>query len=102
MNLSIMFGIINLLLKKRSTHAEDIAEKFEISTRSVYRYVDHMNMEGIPIYTQIGRNGGIYLDEKYVIDKTYLTKGELDYLKSVLSENTNTMATQIKNKLNLF
>lgn len=101
MNLSIMFGIINHLQEKGTARADDLAEKFEISPRSIYRYVDQMSMEGVPIYTQIGRNGGIYMEERYIVDKTFLTKDEMDYLLNLLKENGSSPAQKIKNKLEL-
>ena len=101
MNLSIMFGIINELLANKNIHAQDIAEKFEISTRSVYRYVDQMSMAGVPVFTQIGRGGGIFLDDKFIMSKTFLTKDEFEFLNNLLSNNSSQLANRIKNKLNL-
>jgi len=101
MNLEVMFGIVNHLLEKGPAHADELAEEFEISPRSVYRYVDQMSLDGIPVYTQIGRNGGIYIDGKYVLDKTFLTKTEFDYLLNLLNQNPSTISLSIKNKLNL-
>ena len=101
MNLSIMFGIINHLQEKGPARADELAEKFEISPRSIYRYVDQMSMEGVPIYTQIGRNGGIYMESKYIVDKTFLTKDEFVFLFKLLDANKNQTAEKIKNKLNL-
>ena len=101
MNLSIMFGIINHIQEKGPARADELAEEFEISPRSIYRYVDQMSMEGVPIYTQIGRNGGIYMESRYIVNKTFLTKDEFDFLFKLLDENKKPVAKQIKNKLNL-
>lgn len=49
----LIYILLSLLNKKRIT-AKEIAERFEISTRSVYRDMDTLSLAGIPIYSERG------------------------------------------------
>ncbi len=101
MNLSVMYGILDYLLKVEKASAEELASKFEITPRSVYRYVDHMIVCGVPIFSKIGRNGGIYLDKSYKLDATFLSQDEKKLLISALSSIDSPNAKSLLIKLNL-
>ncbi len=51
--------LYNLLDKGQATVPE-LAAKFEVSPRTIYRDVEALSSAGIPIYTETGRNGGIW------------------------------------------
>ncbi len=61
----MIMGIYVFITKKGKTSAREIAEHFEISTRSVYRYLDSLSLAGIPIVTKNGRGGGVYIMEDF-------------------------------------
>lgn len=71
-----MFKIVYHLLDKGRATASELAEKFEVSVRTIYRDIDALSGAGIPIYTEAGRNGGIYLMNDFVMDKAVLTEEE--------------------------
>ena len=54
-----LFKIIYYLLEKGRATAPELAEKFEVSIRTIYRDVDSLSSAGIPIYVTAGRKGGI-------------------------------------------
>jgi len=58
---SRLFKIVYYLLNKGQASATELAERFEVSVRTIYRDIDALSGAGIPIYTQTGRNGGIRL-----------------------------------------
>ena len=58
---SRLFKIVYHLLDKGRATASELAEKFEVSVRTIYRDIDALSGAGIPIYAEAGRNGGIYL-----------------------------------------
>ncbi|SDY23090.1 helix-turn-helix transcriptional regulator [Eubacterium barkeri] len=73
---SRLFEILNLLLARGTLTAKQLAEHFEVSTRTIYRDVDQLSQAGIPIYTSQGKGGGIALLPGYVLDRTILSEGE--------------------------
>lgn len=99
---SRLFKIVYHLLDKGRATAPELSEKFEVSVRTIYRDIDALSGAGIPIYTEAGRNGGIYLMNDFVLDKTVLTEEEkreiLAALHSINSTN-NIDNRQILQKL---
>lgn len=71
-----LFGIIYILLSKKTITAKELADYFEVSTRTIYRDVEILSLLDIPIYMSKGKNGGIGLLENYKFDKTLLTDNE--------------------------
>ena len=99
---SRLFKIVYHLLDKGRATAPELSEKFEVSVRTIYRDIDALSGAGIPIYTEAGRNGGIYLMNDFVLDKAMLTEEEkreiLAALHSINSTN-NIDNRQILQKL---
>jgi predicted DNA-binding transcriptional regulator YafY len=60
-----MLTITVMLLNRDCISAKELAEKFEISVRTVYRDIDAINMAGIPIISYPGNNGGFGIMENY-------------------------------------
>ena len=56
---SRLFRIVYYLLDKGKSTAPELAEKFEVSTRTIYRDLDVISAAGIPIYATQGKGGGI-------------------------------------------
>lgn len=64
--------------------AKELAERFEVSVRTIYRDIDAINAAGIPIVTYQGTNGGIGLSEGYRLDRNILTNDELATIVTAL------------------
>ena len=75
---SRLFEILYLLVEKRSVTARALAEKLEVSERTIYRDVDALSAAGIPLYAQKGQGGGIRLMDQFVLDKTLLSQAQQD------------------------
>ena len=88
---SRLFKIVYHLLDKGQATAPELAEKFEVSVRTIYRDIDALSGAGVPIYAEAGRNGGIHLMNDFVLDKTVLSEKEkqeiLTALQSINSMN---------------
>ena len=95
-----MFGMLLSLLARPRT-AGELAEKYEMSTRSVYRYLDALEMGGVPLMRKQGRDGGFYLDSAHFIDKCYFTDAELSAAISLLRTSAvgNATVTSVADKL---
>ena len=81
MQIPILVGMLSTLLSADSlVRADDLAQKFEISVRSVYRYIAMLSEGGVPIESCIGRNGGWRIVESYKLKATYFTPEEYERL----------------------
>ena len=76
MQINRLFEIIYLLLNKKFMTANELADHFEVSVRTIYRDIDTLSLAGIPIYALQGKGGGISLLEHYVLDKSVLSERE--------------------------
>ena len=81
MKYQIMTGILFTLLQKRKVSAGELAAKYDVSVRSIYRYIDEMTVSGIPIDVFRGQNGGVYISDAFKLPKGLLTRDE--YQKAV-------------------
>ena len=98
----LLFGILINILKKGKTTTQELANEFEVSRRTILRYLDKLAMAGVPLYGERGKNGGISIMKDYVFDKSFFTPQEKDFLccelKSGNTENKQ-IARQILQKL---
>lgn len=90
--LNRLLGMIYILMNRKTVTASELAERFEISVRTVYRDVETLSMAGIPVYTRKGKNGGISLTEQFVLDKMLVTKKEQTQILSALESLKETGA----------
>lgn len=81
MKYQIMIDILITLLAKRKVSASYLATKYDVSVRSIYRYIDEMTVAGIPIDVARGANGGIFISDAYKLPKGFLTEEE--YRKAI-------------------
>ena len=76
MKYQIMTGILFTLLARRKVSAGELAAKYDVSVRSIYRYVDEMTVCGVPIDVIRGSQGGIRISDTYTLPKGLLTREE--------------------------
>ena len=69
-----LFEIVYILMQKKKITAKELAEKFEVSTRTIYRDIESLSRAKIPIYSSKGKDGGIGILEEYVLNKTVLSE----------------------------
>lgn len=86
MRTSRILEMIYLLLNNRQQKAQDIADYFGVSTKTIYRDVETLSEAGIPISMQQGVGGGIVLSENYAINKTKLTASEEKVLMKAIED----------------
>lgn len=77
MKLDRLIGILSILLQREHVTAPSLAERFEVSRRTINRDIEALCQAGIPIVTRQGANGGISIMENYKIDRTLLTNREM-------------------------
>lgn len=77
MKIDRLLAIITILLQKEKVTAPELAKRLEVSRRTISRDIDDICMAGIPVVTKQGGDGGIYIAEGYKLDKSILTREEL-------------------------
>ncbi|MFQ7840351.1 MAG: helix-turn-helix transcriptional regulator, partial [Thomasclavelia spiroformis] len=81
---SRLFRIIYHLMENGKSTAPELAEKLEVSVRTVYRDIDIISSAGVPIYVTTGRNGGIQIADSFVLDRLLLSDKEKEDIITAL------------------
>lgn len=77
MKVDRLVGILAMLLQRDTMTAPELAERFEVSRRTINRDIESLCKAGIPICTRQGVGGGISIMEDYRLDKTLLSTREM-------------------------
>jgi predicted DNA-binding transcriptional regulator YafY len=77
MKIDRLLGILTVLLQREKVTAPELAIKFEVSRRTIHRDIDDICKAGIPIITYQGGDGGISIAEGFKLDKSVLSRDEL-------------------------
>ncbi len=97
-----LFAILYLLLQNRRMTAQALAERLEVSVRTIYRDVDALSAAGIPVCTTPGQGGGVYLMDHFVLDRAAFSVKEQRQLLTALQSipaGTGEEADQVREKL---
>ena len=84
MEQSRLFKIVYHLLEKGKSTAPELAEKFEVSIRTIYRDLDTISAADIPIYATQGKGGGIFIMQDFVLNKSLLSEQEKEQILMAL------------------
>ncbi len=79
-----LLEITIILINKGTVTAKELAERFDVSTRTIYRDIDDLSSAGIPVFTNKGSGGGISLMENYSLNKTLISENESESLMLAL------------------
>lgn len=99
---SRLFRIVYYLLQNGKATAPELAQKFEVSIRTIYRDIDAISSTGIPIYATQGKGGGISILNDYTLDKSLFSEQEQEQMLTALQgmvatteENSNELLTKL-------
>ncbi len=80
MKIDRLIGILSILLQKEQTTAPELAERFEVSRRTINRDIEDLCKAGVPIRTAQGAGGGISIMDGYRMDRTLLTSKDMQMI----------------------
>jgi len=89
MKVDRLVSIIMILLDKERIGAQELADMFEVSPRTIYRDIDAINMAGIPVHSTSGVGGGFEIMQKYKIDRKVFSTADLSAILMGLSSLSN-------------
>lgn len=95
MKYQMMLKILFLLLARKKVSAKYIADRYELSLRTVYRYIDELSLSDVPIYNIRGRNGGYAISDSYKIPANFLTEEESEKVIQTLTEINGELGSQV-------
>lgn len=86
-----LFRMLYYILEKEKVTANELAEKFEVSVRTIYRDIDSISSVGVPIFTTQGKGGGIKIDNEFILNKSLFDANEKEQIIAALQglEKTN-------------
>lgn len=83
MKIDRLIGILSILLQRDKITSQEVAEKFEVSRRTILRDIESINIAGIPIVSEQGQDGGISIMNGYKIDRTLLSSGDMQAVNGI-------------------
>ncbi len=94
MQIDRLFEMTYLLCARGSATAAELAERFEVSPRTIYRDVEVLSRAGIPVYAAKGKGGGIRLLPEFMLSRSLFSRQEQDQLMAGLESLRATGAVQ--------
>lgn len=103
MKIDRLIGILSVLLQEEKTTAPELAERFEVSKRTINRDIEDLCKAGIPVRTAQGTGGGISIMDGYRMDRTILTSKDMQMilagLRSLDSVSGSSYYSQLMEKI---
>lgn len=98
MKIQRLIALLTVLLQHDRVPATRLAEKFEVSVRTIYRDIETLEGAGIPIVTHTGTHGGVGIMEQYKIDKKLFTHDDIATLLTGLQTMSIPMSSGALNQ----
>lgn len=82
-------SIVLILLDKERISAQELADRFEVSLRTIYRDIDAIDLAGVPIRSTPGVGGGFEIMPAYKMDSKVFSTADLSAILMGLSSLSN-------------
>ena len=99
MKIDRLFSIVQILVNRKTIKARELADRFNVSVRTIYRDIEDLSANGIPIYATQGKGGGISILEGYSIDKSIVSEEEQNKIIMALQSVNATGQIDVKDSL---
>lgn len=93
MKVDRLMSIVLVLLDKERISAQELADMFEVSLRTIYRDIDAIDLAGIPIRSTSGVGGGFEIMPNYKIDRKVFSSADLSAILIGLSSLSDMIRT---------
>lgn len=84
MKMDRLIGITMYLLNRNVVSAKELAERFEVSVRTIVRDVDALSIAGIPISSSTGASGGYEILDTFKLNKQITTMEDYIFIITAL------------------
>ncbi len=85
MKLERLLGITTSLLNHRTISAHQLADRYEVSIRTIQRDIATLAAAGIPVVSLVGQNGGYRIADGYTLSRQLASPGEFRLLSLALA-----------------
>lgn len=85
MKYQIILEILFLLLSKKRVNASELAKEYGLSRRTIMRYIQTIELAGIPVYSEKGRYGGFFITDSFNLNAELFSKQEIGILTDLLN-----------------
>ena len=65
------------LIRVKKTTMQQLAERFEVSTKTIARDIERLSASGFPVRCERGREGGVLIDPAFKLDKSVFTPSDI-------------------------
>ncbi|OFG64053.1 helix-turn-helix transcriptional regulator [Listeria monocytogenes] len=89
MKVDRLMSIVLILLDKERISAQELADRFEVSLRTIYRDIDAIDLAGVPIRSTPGVGGGFEIMSNYKMDSKVFSTADLSAILMGLSSLSN-------------
>ncbi len=90
MKVKRLIGIVFYLLSKKLVSSRELAEHFDVSVRTILRDMDYLSEAGIPIISEMGKDGGFGIMDTYKLDARLVDNEDLFYIMTSLESISDT------------
>lgn len=94
MKIERLLAITIILLNRRQVLAKDLAERFEVSVRTIYRDIQTLNGAGIPVVSYQGYGGGLCIPDNYKVSRQLLTFDDMVSILTTLKGVNHTLKNE--------
>lgn len=101
MKVYLAFAVLLELNRHHIVPAYQVANKFEISTRTVFRYLNELESAGIPTFTKLGRKGGIGIEKNFSLESLFLSNNDKILLRKAIDSLPSDIRKYFFQKLSL-
>jgi predicted DNA-binding transcriptional regulator YafY len=94
LKLQRLLGITMLLLSRKRIGAQELADRFEVSLRTIYRDIEAINDAGVPVASFAGMDGGYEIMDEFRIERQIVTLDDLSSIVTALKGMQSTLQDQ--------